>query len=141
MVSQEEKDKAKKQINIIIGLFALIVIVVYSIRYFTSSTENDSNSIVGIYKNGYLNQIEIKEDGTYIISECNPSMSIEDLQTADPDAEAPLDCVEKSRGKWKLDGSEIQLPTYYPYTFGVKSGVLFYNDLQYGKGTIEFRKQ
>jgi hypothetical protein len=105
-----------------------------------TSCGNSSDPIVGIYKNGYYNQIEIKEDGTYIISECKPSMSIEDLQTADPNAEAPLDCKEKSSGKWKLNGDKLEIKDY-PYTFGVKSDMIFYNDLMYGGGTIEYIKQ
>jgi hypothetical protein len=105
-----------------------------------TSCGGSGDSIVGIYKNGYLNKIEIKEDGTYIISECSPSLSMEDLQTADPDAEAPLDCKEKSRGKWTLKGDKLEIKDY-PYTFGVKSNMLFYNDLEYGGGTIEYIKQ
>lgn len=126
-----------KNIKKITAIFGVVMFLSFTII----SCGESSNSIAGIYKNGYFNQIEIKEDGTYIVSECEPSASNIDLLTADPNAEVPLTCKEQSRGKWTLKGNEIELPTCYPYTFGVKPRKLFYNDLIMGGGTIEYTKQ
>jgi hypothetical protein len=101
---------------------------------------DSGNSIVGTYKNGYANKIEIKEDGTYIEYKCEPSVSMDELQTADPDSEGDMDCQVKSTGKWKLNGDKIEMDIY-PYSFGVKEDRIFYNDMEYGGGTIEFIKE
>jgi hypothetical protein len=121
-------------------LMTFFGVIIFASAILTScgNSSDSSDPIVGIYKNGSFNQIEIKEDGTYIISRCEPSFTMEDLQTMDPNAEVPLDCKEKSRGKWKLKGDKLELDVKEnPHTFGVKSNMIFYNDLMYGGGTIE----
>ena len=101
------------------------------------------SSIAGTYENmGPVQgtKIEIKDDGTYIEWACESDMSGVDLQTADPNATIPMKCNQKSTGKWTLEGKVLQL-AIYPYNFGVKPDKLFYNDVMYGGGTIEFLKK
>jgi hypothetical protein len=120
----------------------IAVSIVLSIVLISCGGASNKSSIAGTYENmgpATGNKFEIKSDGTYIEWECEMDISGIDLQTADPNAEIPMKCKEKSRGKWSLEGTVLHVEVW-PYKFGVKPNKLFYNDTMYGKGTIEWTK-
>lgn len=121
-------------------LFFAAVFSAFLILTNCSSSGSKESSIAGMYINNSSSKIEIKEDGSYIEWECEINISNVNIQTADPDAKLPTDCKIKSQGKWTLINNVLKVG-FYPYEFGVKSDRLFYNDIQYGTGTIEYIKQ